>query len=112
MDRKTYYVFSQRIRKLRSSKRLSQEKTADHLNVSRGYYGAIERGDQYPRLDMLFHLSKLFEMPIHELLYFESPHHQQKQNVIQENTLPFSSFEHWFSKLSLEEQQIRHTLFI
>ena len=92
MDRKTHYIFSQRICKLRSSKRLSQEKTADYLNVSRGYYGAIERGDQYPRLDMLFHLSKLFEMPIHELPYFESPH-QQEQNTIQENTLSFSSFE-------------------
>lgn len=110
MERKTYLIFSQRIRKLRNIKRISQEKTADFLNVSRGYYGSIERGDQYPRLDVLFHLAQLFELPLHQLLYFES-HQDREESLIREKTFPYSSFEQWFSKLSLEEQQFLYALF-
>ena len=46
-----YYLFGQKIRKLRNLHHMSQAKLAELIDVSTNYIGQIERGDRKPSLE-------------------------------------------------------------
>lgn len=60
--------FSEKIRKLRKDKGLSQEQLAEILNVSRQSVSKWESGQSYPEIDKLIVLSDLFGITIDELV--------------------------------------------
>ncbi|OAL08074.1 transcriptional regulator [Lactococcus garvieae] len=52
-------IFSERIRKLRKDKKLSQQQVADALNINRGSYSNWELGKREPDLDKIRELAKI-----------------------------------------------------
>jgi transcriptional regulator with XRE-family HTH domain len=51
---------TEKIRKLRESKRMSQENVADELGVTHSTYAKIERGEIDPNITRLVQLAKIF----------------------------------------------------
>lgn len=60
--------FSEKLRKLRREKGLSQEKLAELLNISRQSISKWESGQTYPEVEKLIKLSDLFEITMDELV--------------------------------------------
>ncbi len=63
--------FGSRIRELRKSRGLSQEKLAELTGFHRTYIGMIERGERNPALINIEVFAKTFEMSLAELMSFE-----------------------------------------
>lgn len=59
-----YSIIGSRIQKVRKTKRLTQEKLAEILDVSVGYVSQIERGFSKPNLEMLSMISSALECDI------------------------------------------------
>jgi transcriptional regulator with XRE-family HTH domain len=57
-----------KIRKLRISKKLSQEALADLSGIERSYMGAIERGERNPSFDKLVNIAKALKISPGDLL--------------------------------------------
>jgi transcriptional regulator with XRE-family HTH domain len=55
-----------KIRKLRETKRLSQQNVADELGLSSSYYARIERGKYDPKLSKLIKLAEILEVDVAE----------------------------------------------
>lgn len=53
-----------RIRKLRQERGISQENVADELGITHSAYAKIERGETDPNLSRLFDLAKIFNIGI------------------------------------------------
>ncbi len=64
-------VLGKRIQTLRLEENISQSQLAYETGVHRDQIGRIERGIQSPSADTLYALSKVFDMPLSELLDFE-----------------------------------------
>lgn len=64
--------FSNRIRELRKSNRMSQEELAFNANISAAHLGQIERAEKSPTLGTIGKLADAFGVPIQELFTFES----------------------------------------
>jgi len=59
-----------RIKELRKSKGLSQEKLAEKVETSPNYLSRIERGTENPTLDMLIKLSNALDVEMWEIFDF------------------------------------------
>lgn len=56
---------------LRAEIRISQEKLAEHLGVTRATVNALERGSYNPSLELAFKISIFFGRSIEEIFKFE-----------------------------------------
>ncbi|MBO1000542.1 helix-turn-helix transcriptional regulator [Bacillus sp. SD075] len=61
-------MFSDRLKKLRSNKKMSQQQVADYLGISRQAYGKYEKDNAQPDFNSLKNLSSLFEVSIDYLI--------------------------------------------
>ena len=61
-------TFSKRLRELRTSKDLSQQKLAEFLNTSKSSINMYERGDREPGLEMLESIADYFNVDLDYLL--------------------------------------------
>ncbi len=77
---------SERIRQFRLQKGLSQENMADMLSLSTTAYGDLERGRTELSFSRLENIAKLLDMPLPELLGFESVSMSETEWLRQENT--------------------------
>ena len=60
--------FSNRLKKLRTQKGLTQQQISDYLNIPRTTYSGWERGAQEPNFTMISTLAELFNVSIDYLL--------------------------------------------
>lgn len=60
--------FGKRLRTLRESKEYTQEKIADLLNISREFYGRIERGEKACSVDLMLLITFLFDVSLDYLV--------------------------------------------
>ena len=58
----------ERIRQLRIKKGLTQEKTANALNIDQSYYGRIETGKKGCSVDLFIQLAELFDVSLDYLI--------------------------------------------
>ena len=77
---------SEKIRQIRLRKGLSQENMADMLGLSTTAYGDLERGRTDLSFSRLENISKLLDIPLPELLGFESTTLSETEWLRQENT--------------------------
>lgn len=68
MDEKK--LIGRRIKELRKSKGLSQEKLAEKAETSPNYLSRMERGTENPTLDMLIKLTNALEVEMWEMFDF------------------------------------------
>ena len=61
-------MFGQRVRSIRVSKNISQEKLALSCNLDRSYMGRIEWGEVNPSLDRLYEIAQALEVQPCDLL--------------------------------------------
>lgn len=62
--------FGKRIKHLRRTYRISQEKLAENADLSRNFVGALERGEKEPKLSTLVKIADAFDISLAELLSF------------------------------------------
>jgi transcriptional regulator with XRE-family HTH domain len=77
---------SEKIRQIRMQKGLSQENMADMLGLSTTAYGDIERGRTELSVSRLENVAKLLDVPLPELLGFDSLSMSETEWLRQENT--------------------------
>ena len=70
-DRRDHMEFEKKIQFLRKENRMSQEKLAERINVSRQAISKWEQGTAVPDTDNIVQLSKFFQVPIEYLLFDE-----------------------------------------
>ena len=76
----TVIRFGERIKNLRVSKKLSQEKLAELSCLHATYIGQIERGEKSPTIDTVFKLSKGLSLPVSA--FFKNLEGENSQNAI------------------------------
>ena len=64
-----YAVIGEQIRRLRTSKRMSQAKLGELSGVEPSYISHIERGVAKPSLPTLINIANVFEVTLDELVY-------------------------------------------
>lgn len=69
-DTKLLNSFGQRIKQLRTERKLSQEQLAEQTGFHRTYIGMVERGERNISLSNIGVFAKFFEMSVSELLDF------------------------------------------
>jgi len=76
--------FSRNLKRLRVQNRLTQQKTADFINVSQRAYGFYETGDRQPSIETLIKLAELFKVPLDILVgrYIEDNDDNQMVNQV------------------------------
>jgi transcriptional regulator with XRE-family HTH domain len=62
---------TEKIRKLRESKRMSQENVADELGITHSTYSKIERGETDPNVSRLYELAKVLGVDVVEFFASE-----------------------------------------
>ncbi|MCP3027628.1 helix-turn-helix domain-containing protein [Halobacillus sp. A5] len=75
-------VFSEKLKVERKNKGWSQEKLAEQLFVSRQSVSKWENGQSFPSIEIIIHLSDLFEITIDELLRSDE---ELKEKVIKDS---------------------------
>ncbi len=60
-----------RIKVLRAERNMTQEELADIISVSRQTINAIEKEKFDPSLPTAFRISKLFNLPIEEIFFYQ-----------------------------------------
>lgn len=80
-------LIGRRIKELRRSKELSQEKLAELAETSPNYLSRMERGTENPTLDMLIKLSTALEVEMWEIFDFG---HGVSQKELKEAIQKFS----------------------
>lgn len=83
--------FGSNLKKLRKSKKLSQEDLAEKMHVSRQSVSKWETGDAYPEMNNILELCKIFHCNINELVNdsiidIESLDEEIKENVVKFKT--------------------------
>jgi putative transcriptional regulator len=61
-----------RLKELRSQRRLSCGQVAIKLNIDRSYVSKLEKGEQDPSAKIMLRLARLFECPVEDLFYEDS----------------------------------------
>ena len=77
---------SEKITQIRLQKGLSQENMADMLGLSTTAYGDLERGRTELSVSRLENIAKLLDVPLPELLGFDSVTLSETEWLRQENT--------------------------
>ncbi len=70
IDRNTYKKLGAKIAYLRKSKRYSQERFAEKIDISEIYMGQIERGEANPTLEKLIAIAGALGVEMRELFTF------------------------------------------
>ena len=70
-EKKTAELLGRRIRALRKSTNLTQERLGERSGISYKYLGAIERGEENPSLSVLQKIAKGLGVEISELFSFQ-----------------------------------------
>ena len=60
--------FGNRVRKIRNSQDISQERLAIDASIERSYMGAIERGERNPTLIKIVAIAKALKVKVSDLL--------------------------------------------
>lgn len=68
MDNQEKLMFGERLRKCRAEKKLTQEETAEKLNISLRYYQMLERGEKVGSVDNLIAIKELLGCSLDYLL--------------------------------------------
>ncbi len=68
MDKKEKLLCGERLRALRMKKGMTQEETAEKLNLSLRYYQMLERGDKQCSVDALIAVSEIMDCSLDYLL--------------------------------------------
>ena len=61
-------AFGKRVREVRESKKISQEKLAEMANIDRSYMGNIERGEKNITLKKVYDICDALEIIIYDLV--------------------------------------------
>jgi transcriptional regulator with XRE-family HTH domain len=69
MSKKLALRLGKRIKELRIIKKITQEKFAYELDISKGYLSDIESGNKIPSVEMLERISKSLDCDIKEFFY-------------------------------------------
>ncbi len=64
-------IFGQRVKKLRQSKKITQDQFAKLCNLHKNYIGMIERGERNPSLINIEIIACAFDVSISELMKFD-----------------------------------------
>lgn len=64
-----YKALGQKIRKVRNSRKLTQETLAEICSLSAAHIGHIERGTRIPSLDTLFRISQALDVSLDYLIF-------------------------------------------
>lgn len=64
-------LLGQNIKKYRKEKKLSQNKLAEMIDLSREHLACVETGKEYISLRKLFLIADILEVPLSELINFE-----------------------------------------
>lgn len=78
MDIIDYYEIGCRIRAIRESKGLSQEKMSEQCDITAPYYGNIERGDRKMSVETLIKLVKGLGVSADEILFYNNPYDTER----------------------------------
>lgn len=62
-----HYEIGNRIRQIRTRKKLSQEKLAELSNLNTSYIGQIERGEKNPSVDTVYSIATALDIDISQL---------------------------------------------
>lgn len=73
MESKEKLLCGERLRSLRMRKRMTQEETADRLNISLRYYQMLERGEKLGSVDILLEISEIMDCSLDYLLRGKLP---------------------------------------
>lgn len=79
--------FKDNLKRLRTSKGISQEKMASDLYVTRQTISKWENGNSYPDIDMLLTLSKYFDVTTDELITIVEYEKARNDKVIKKDSL-------------------------
>lgn len=72
--------FGKKLKAIRTSRHLSQEELAFQCNMQASHIGQIERGQKNPTLDTLQKISKGLNIPLTELLNFNTEPNLESTN--------------------------------
>lgn len=72
--------FGKKLKTIRTSRHLSQEELAFQCNMQASHIGQIERGQKNPTLDTLQKISKGLNIPLTELLNFNTEPNLESTN--------------------------------
>ncbi len=64
--------FGELVKRIRISRKLTQSKLAEMVEVDAKHISCIENGLSFPSIDLLAKIAETFEMPIYNLFMFES----------------------------------------
>lgn len=82
-----------RVRKLRQQQKLTQEKLARQLGISRQSIISVEKGQCLPSLNLALQLASFFETTIEEIFFPESNQNKNEGEMIMDRNLqPWSPF--------------------
>lgn len=91
----------QRIRSLRTSRRLTQDELAEKAELSPKHLGKIERGSVNVSIDCVASIAKALNMPVRDIL--EAEHERNREELLAELTA-------YLPELSLKDMQIVYRL--
>lgn len=74
-------TFGERIKKLRTSKKMKQEDLAKKINISKSAIGMYERNEREPSFEMLERIAKYFNVSIDYLLTGNIHNNQNNENL-------------------------------
>ena len=72
---------AEKIRYYRRQKGMSQEDLALKANLNPAFFGQVERGLKCPTVDTLYKIAKALEVPLPELVRFESSPTLEAENI-------------------------------
>ncbi len=72
-----------RIKKIRKSRKITQQKLAEKVGLSDKYIGAIERGERSPSVKTLDKIANALGIGLSELFYFEEDYATSKETILQ-----------------------------
>jgi transcriptional regulator with XRE-family HTH domain len=73
-------LLGRRLRALRRLKRLTQKDLAGLLGISVSSLSTLERGDKYPRVDMLKKIARILDVSLEELFVLPDSLSQRKHS--------------------------------
>ena len=75
-------IIGERIRKLRTEQKLSQEELAFASELHSAYIGKIERGEKCPTVETLYKIAKGLKLPLYKLLDITSETMDDKNEAL------------------------------
>ncbi|MGG1613486.1 helix-turn-helix domain-containing protein [Paenibacillus phoenicis] len=84
--------YNERLRKLRASKKLSQQELSDRLGLNRATYARYETGDTQPDIDTLKKLADFFDVSTDYLLGRSDKPRSSEDGVDEKEQAEFEAF--------------------